>query len=139
LLACSKCKFIFWNNPNPVTSVILEKKDRILLIKRNKRPLKDYRVLPGGVIDYNEKPEAAIIREVKEETNLDFRPTTIFRQGQYDDLYYHLFLGEHCGKIIPQQEEVAEGKWFTYEEANQLDLIYDSKDILHNLRQEGLL
>ena len=119
--------------------IIIENK-KILLVKRApQRAFSGYWGFVGGHQEGTETAVENVVREVKEETNLDFRPTTIFRQGQYDDLYYHLFLGEHCGKIIPQQEEVAEWKWFTYEEANQLDLIYDSKDILHNLRQEGLL
>jgi ADP-ribose pyrophosphatase YjhB (NUDIX family) len=70
LLTCSKCGFIFWNNPKPVVSILIEKQNKILMIKRGKTPLKDYWVLPGGYIDYEEEPETAIIRETKEETGL---------------------------------------------------------------------
>jgi len=73
-LCCPKCDFVFWNNPKPVTSAVIVKDNKVLMIKRNRDPLKGYWVLPGGYIDYEEKPEEAVIRETKEETNLDIKP-----------------------------------------------------------------
>lgn len=72
-IACPNCKFIFWNNPRPCVSAIIRKSDKILLLKRAAEPLKNYWCLPGGVIEYDEKPEDSIVREVKEETNLDIK------------------------------------------------------------------
>lgn len=43
----------------------------ILLINRGKNPFKDHLALPGGFVDYNEDPEDAVLRELKEETSLD--------------------------------------------------------------------
>jgi 8-oxo-dGTP diphosphatase len=71
LLACPKCTFVFWNNPKPVTSIIIAKDDKILMVQRAQTPLLDYWCLPGGYIDYGEQPSDAIIRETKEETNLE--------------------------------------------------------------------
>lgn len=45
---------------------------KVLLIKRIK-PTETYYVFPGGGIEEGESPEAAVIREVKEETNIDAR------------------------------------------------------------------
>jgi ADP-ribose pyrophosphatase YjhB (NUDIX family) len=50
--------------------VIILKDDKILFIHRIKLN-KDYYVLPGGAIEIDESPEAAAIREIKEETNFD--------------------------------------------------------------------
>ena len=43
----------------------------ILMCTRGITPFKGCFVLPGGHVDYNEDPETACIRELKEETNLD--------------------------------------------------------------------
>ncbi|QCI28016.1 NUDIX domain-containing protein [Caminibacter pacificus] len=53
----------------------------IVLIKRKNPPL-GY-ALPGGFVDYGEKVEEALIREMKEETNLDVMIEKIL--GAYSD------------------------------------------------------
>jgi 8-oxo-dGTP diphosphatase len=49
----------------------LEKDGKIFLTKRNVEPLKGFWALVGGHVDEYETPEEALIREFKEETNLD--------------------------------------------------------------------
>lgn len=69
--ACLKCNFIFWNNPKPVVSILTYKNKKVLMLQRSREPLKDYWVLPGGFIRYDETAGEAIKREVKEETGLE--------------------------------------------------------------------
>lgn len=85
LLNCSKCGFTFWNNPKPVVSVVLKKRGKILLIQRNKAPLKGYWCLPGGYVNYEEAPEAAAVRETKEETSLDIKINKLIGVFQIDN------------------------------------------------------
>lgn len=51
---------------------------KILLVERAKEPLKGYWSLPGGILETGEKLEAAIRREVWEETGLEIEPLSIF-------------------------------------------------------------
>jgi 8-oxo-dGTP diphosphatase len=45
--------------------------DRVLLVKRGREPLKGEWSLPGGAVEVGETLEAAVVREVREETCLD--------------------------------------------------------------------
>ncbi len=71
LLSCSNCGFIFWNNPKPVVSIILEQNGKILMLQRSQEPLKEYWCLPGGYVDYAETPEEATKREAMEEVGVN--------------------------------------------------------------------
>ncbi len=57
-------------NPALTVDGIIEKDGEILLIKRKKDPFKDKYALPGGFVEYKEKVESAVTREIEEETGL---------------------------------------------------------------------
>ncbi|HIP25277.1 MAG TPA: NUDIX hydrolase [Archaeoglobus profundus] len=44
---------------------------KIVVIRRKNEPFKGYYALPGGIVEYGETVEEAVLREVKEETGLD--------------------------------------------------------------------
>jgi 8-oxo-dGTP diphosphatase len=50
---------------------IIPYEGKIVLIKRGCEPFKGCYALPGGIVEYGEKVEDAVLREVKEETGLD--------------------------------------------------------------------
>lgn len=60
------------NHKTPVLAVdgILLKNNKILLLKRNIPPFENHWVLPGGHVEYGEKVEETILRELEEETGL---------------------------------------------------------------------
>ncbi len=49
---------------------LIVKEGKIVLIKRRNDPYKDFWALPGGFVEYGERTEEAVVREVKEETGL---------------------------------------------------------------------
>ncbi len=57
--------------PKVTVDGIIKKENKILLIKRKNNPFKNSWALPGGYIEYNEKTEEAVIREIFEETGLE--------------------------------------------------------------------
>ncbi|MFX1557224.1 MAG: NUDIX domain-containing protein, partial [Promethearchaeota archaeon] len=65
-----------------VDAVIEDDNRNIILIKRKYHPYKGKYALPGGFIKYNENAEQAIVREVREETNLAVE--VVRKIGTYD-------------------------------------------------------
>jgi len=69
---CSACQFVFYLNcAAAVMAVIVNKENQLLVTKRKHDPFKGTLDLPGGFAEPGESIEQGLIREVKEELNLD--------------------------------------------------------------------
>ena len=109
---------------------------KILLTLRKISPFKNKWCLPGGHIDPNEPAREAIIREVKEETGLNFSPQLF---GSFEEIFpeykFHavvtVFEGLASGKLRAQATEVKEIKWFPILEACSMELAFEHKKILN--------
>lgn len=99
---------------------------KILLVERAKEPLKGYWSLPGGIVEAGEKLEAAIRREVLEETGLEIEPVALFEiferimpdaEGRPE---YHYVLMDYWCRVIGGQLEaasdVSRAAWATEQE-----------------------
>lgn len=53
-----------------VDAIVLNNKNEILLMKRNIAPFRGQWVVSGGHVEYGERTEKAVLREVREETGL---------------------------------------------------------------------
>ncbi|MEM0202955.1 MAG: NUDIX hydrolase [Archaeoglobaceae archaeon] len=56
--------------PTLAVDAIIPYNRKIVLIKRKNEPFKDFYALPGGIVEYGETVENAVLREVEEETGL---------------------------------------------------------------------
>ncbi|MBD8389678.1 NUDIX domain-containing protein [Dysgonomonas sp. BGC7] len=69
---CEDCGFVYYFNSCSSTIALIVNENRELLVAtRAHEPVKGTLDLPGGFVDMNETGEEAVIREVKEETNMD--------------------------------------------------------------------
>lgn len=75
---CPRCGYPvkIYKNPSLTVDCIIEKEGKILLISRRNYPF-GYS-LPGGFVDYGESVDQALIREMKEETNLEITEPKLF-------------------------------------------------------------
>ena len=58
------------NNPPLAADPLVVHEGKVLLVKRGREPFKGRWALPGGFVDPGESVEAAVLRELKEETGL---------------------------------------------------------------------
>jgi 8-oxo-dGTP diphosphatase len=110
----------------------------------NERPVgKDYAgywEFPGGKVDEGETPEEAIIRELKEEINIDVTGSCLaplsFTEKQYDN-YYVVVLLYVCrrwnGHIMPMEEQ--ELAWVSPKEIDNFNLLPADKSFFASLRE----
>lgn len=77
-IACSRCSFVHWNNPKPVTITLIPSGKGIVMVRRKNNPAAGSWALPGGYIEAHESPEQGAIREVYEETGLTVQIDKLF-------------------------------------------------------------
>ena len=67
---CPTDGFVHWGNPAPVVGAIVEHRGNVLLARGRGWPEKMFGIITG-FLEAGEEPEAAVLREVKEELSLD--------------------------------------------------------------------
>ena len=107
---------------NVVLGGVINEKGSILLLKRRKEPYAGFWGLPGGSIEFGEKLEEAIVREIKEETNIDVEfiglkglvQETLYEEESNDKLEHFLLWVCQLRPAHFRTKESAEGElgWF---------------------------
>ncbi|MCP4138610.1 MAG: NUDIX domain-containing protein [bacterium] len=111
-LACTaeSCAYVYWDNPVPVVTAMIEHDGAVLLARNNAWPEKVFGLITG-FLEKNETPETGIVREVKEEVGLDAEIDSFM--GLYSLFEANQLLIAYCIKTsgeIKLGEELAEYK-----------------------------
>lgn len=101
---------------------VVEKDGKYLLVQESKARCYGKWNLPAGHLDPGETVFEGAVREIKEETNCDVELTGICgidNQRRHDDIFVAFIFATKIltDAVKPQEGEILEAKWFTYEEA----------------------
>lgn len=127
-----------------VDAIILHgETDGIVLIKRRCNPEKGKWALPGGHLEFGESLEEAVVREVKEETNLnlgDYEQFKAYSDPSRDPRGHYItmvFYGTGYGKL-KGGDDAEEAKVFSMEEIKNMKLAFDHSEILNDYNEQIL-
>ena len=102
-----------------VVAAIIKKQDKIFITRRSYGEFADMWEFPGGKIELGESREEPLIREVKEELELDINNLEYLTTVEYDYPNFHLtmhcFICEICGGELVLNAH-NDAKWVSLEE-----------------------
>jgi ADP-ribose pyrophosphatase YjhB (NUDIX family) len=130
---------------NAASWIIIDKYKRILLTKRSNytKAFPFYWTLPWWRWEPLENPKDIVIREIKEEVWLDFKPTKLYfsciMENSWEDTKSHRFLWEWLWSIKIQMEEADWYAWYSYEEIKNLKIAFNYKEMIEMLYKDWLI
>lgn len=111
---CDICKIPWYPRLAPCVIVAIRKNDQLLLA-RSSRSTTDYYSLIAGFVEPGETVEAAVVREVKEETGFDVSNIR-YQNSQPWPFPHQLMLGFFAdyggGDMVLQADELADAGWY---------------------------
>jgi len=96
-------------------AIIMDEKQRVLFCHRTDYDLWN---LPGGLVEENESPWDAVIREVKEETGLDIEVskfTGVYSKPDRNEIVFSFRCNVISGELT-KSDESDDFKYFSFEE-----------------------
>ena len=131
---CPSCNVFFYDNPLPVVSSVLEKNRKILLVKRKNKPYKGMWCLPSGFAETGETIETAALRELKEETGIKAKITTLVdadscKNYLYGDLIFLSFEVEQTGGKLEAGDDAIDTKYFPIDKIPKLAFSSNTKAV----------
>jgi NAD+ diphosphatase len=113
-LWCGSCSIPWYPRLAPCVIVVIRRDDRLLLA-RSSRIKRHFFSLIAGFVEPGENIEAAVAREVKEETGLDVTGIR-YQHSQPWPFPHQLMLGFFAdyagGELVLQEDELAEADWY---------------------------
>ena len=97
-----------------VVAAIIIEKEKVFAIQRGYGEFKDGWEFPGGKIELGEIPEAAIVREIKEELDTEIEVVKLLDTVEYDYPQFHLSMDCFIckikfGDLVLKEHEAAKG------------------------------
>lgn len=121
-----------------VVAAIIQKENKILATKRGHGEFINMWEFPGGKIESGETKEQALVREIKEELNIEINVDKFAIDIEYQYPNFYLFMSCFMCSIKEGSIELLEhndGKWITKEELNTLNWLPADIDAVNYLKE----
>lgn len=122
-----------------VVAAIIIEKEKVFATQRGYGEFKDGWEFPGGKIELGEIPEAAIVREIKEELDTEIEVVKLLDTVEYDYPQFHLSMDciickIKSGDLVLKEHEAA--KWLTKENLDSVDWLPADLSLIEKIRNE---
>lgn len=119
-----------------VVAAIIKKADKIFITRRSYGEFQNMWEFPGGKIEVGETRENALIREIKEELELDINKLEYLITVDYDYPNFHLtmhcYICEICGGSLNLNAH-NDAKWVSLEELSSQDWVPADIEVVKKL------
>lgn len=120
-----------------VVAAIIRNKDQILATQRGYGEFKDGWEFPGGKVEEGESPECALIREIREELDIEISVGEEIDCIEFDYPTFHLSMNCYwaeviSGDLILKEHEAA--RWLTKEELDDVDWLPADLELIEKIK-----
>ena len=121
-----------------VVAAIIIHENKIFATQRGYGEFKDGWEFPGGKIEPGETPQDALVREIKEELDIEIEVKDFLETVEYDYPTFHLsmdcfFCAIRSGDLVLKEHEAA--KWLTVETLDSVDWLPADKGLVEGIRE----
>ncbi len=123
-----------------VSAIVTDGFDRFLLVKRRNPPLPAFHAFPGGRVEDGEDRQAAVLRELAEETGVTGTDPVFFaryrlpEQG-FEITVFRVSTDPRTHMAARARDDAQELGWYRLEDALRLDLPPSMRDCLWRLNR----
>lgn len=120
-----------------VVAAIILHENKIFATQRGYGEFKDGWEFPGGKIEPGETSREALVREIKEELDIDIEVKNFLETVEYDYPEFHLsmecfFCTIRSGELILKEHEAA--KWLTAETLESVEWLPADRGLIEGIR-----
>ena len=121
-----------------VVAAIIIHENKIFATQRGYGEFKDGWEFPGGKIEPGETSKEALVREIKEELDIEIEVKDFLETVEYDYPEFHLsmdcfFCVIRSGELVLKEHEAA--KWLTAEKLDSVDWLPADKGLVEGIRE----
>ena len=121
-----------------VAAAIIVHNNQIFATQRGYGEFKDGWEFPGGKIELGETAQEALVREIKEELDVEIEVEDFLETVEYDYPKFHLsmdcfFCRIRSGALVLKEHEAA--KWLTEEELDSVAWLPADKGLIEGIRR----
>ena len=120
-----------------VVAAIIIHENKIFATQRGYGEFKDGWEFPGGKIEPGETPQEALVREIKEELDIEIEVKDFLESVEYDYLEFHLsmdcfFCTIRSGELVLKEHEAV--KWLTAEMLESVEWLPADMGLVEGIR-----
>ena len=144
-LVCKACGFIFFIDPKLAVLALVPYRGGLVMVRRAIEPGYGLWVVPGGFVDVGEQVEEAVVRETREEANLNVRVVRLLNVHSYrhSRTVVLSFITEYLSGELAAGDEELEAQVFSREDIPWENIAFRStydavKEYLELVGQRGM-